>query len=152
MPHFRLSMRFETKPCNTAVGYQTESKREKANTIMQLTHEVHTEVFAGMRIKKMSHTSSNRLGNVRWVFVLRHHWDRCVYLDTWCSSSWRRALAPLWVNPPHSEKAEREEKEKQEENKSPQHASFQSHLRKTVPMSKHVCSSPQKGPSTLVTQ
>lgn len=58
-------MRFETKPCNTAVGYQTESKREKANTIMQLTHEVHTEVFAGMRIKKMSHTSSNRLGNVR---------------------------------------------------------------------------------------
>lgn len=65
MPHFRLSMRFETKPCNTSVGYQTESKREKANTIMQLTHEVHKEVFAGMRIKKMSRTSSNSLGSVR---------------------------------------------------------------------------------------
>lgn len=65
MPHFRLSMRFETKQCSTSVGYQTESKRENANTIMQLTHEVLKEVFAGMRIEKMSHTSSNPLGNVR---------------------------------------------------------------------------------------
>lgn len=67
MPHFRLSMRFETKPCNASVGYQTESKREKANTIMQLTHEVHKEVFAGMRIKQMaSKYLLNPLGSVRW--------------------------------------------------------------------------------------
>ena len=63
MPHFRLSMRFETKQCSTSGGYQTESKRENSNTIMQLTHEVPQEVFVGMRIEKMSHTSSNPLGN-----------------------------------------------------------------------------------------
>lgn len=122
MPHFRLSVRFETKQCSTSVGYQTERKRENANTIMQLTHEVPKEVFAGMRIEKTSHTPSNPLGNVRRVFVLRHHGDRCVYLDT---RSWRGAPAPL---PRHSEVAEREEK-KQVEGESPQHASFQRHLR-----------------------
>ena len=118
---------------------------------MQLTHEVHTEVLAGMSIKKMSHTSSSRPGNVRWVSVLRHHWDRCVYLDTWCSSSWRGALAPLWVNPPHSEKAEREEKEKQE-NKSPQHASFQSHLRKRqFPWASMFAAAPRRAPAPSYT-
>lgn len=57
---------------------------------------------------------------------------RQVCLPGVSAASWER-LRHSWVNPPCSEVAEKEreeEKEKQGENKSPQHPSFQPHSRK----------------------
>ena len=144
MPRFRLSMRFETKPCNTSVGYQTESKHNNATD----SWSPHRSLGGNEHKENVSHLLQS---------------PRQCALSVCLEASLRQVCLPGYLvqqqlegspcatlgKPSTFRKGRKRGKGEARGEQKPTACIFPEPLEEeTVPMSEHVCSSPQKGPST----